>query len=95
MKGGVGVAHVWSPTFIIGTIHIGQVEGASCVSFGNNWISEFTSFKKQNQGFGSVHGDHAVLHSMRSLVHDPDTIDSAIPPTEWVRKERLSVSPRP
>jgi hypothetical protein len=32
---------------------------------------------------------------MTSLVNDPDTIDSATPPTEWVRKERLSVSTRP
>jgi hypothetical protein len=62
---------VLSPTFIIGSIRIGSVDGASCVNFGNNWPSDFTSISNTQQGFGSVSGDgnqlshfHALLESM-------------------------------
>lgn len=64
-----------SPAFIIGSISIGQIEGASCLNMGNNWISDFRSYKKQNQGFGSVRGDNAVVRGTRSLLNDPDTFD--------------------
>ncbi|WP_238413437.1 MULTISPECIES: hypothetical protein [Alicyclobacillus] len=65
----------FSPTFAIGTLRIGQIEGASCLNMGNNWPSHFRSYKKTNQGFGSVSGDHAVLKDMKSFLHDPDILD--------------------
>lgn len=67
--------HILSPVFAIGTIHIGHVEGASCVNLGNNWPTNFRSYKKHNQGFGNVHGDNNVLGGLRSLLNDPDTYD--------------------
>lgn len=84
------MSNVWSPTFVIGTIHIGQIEGASCLNLGNNWVSDFSSYQRVNQGFGTVHGDHALIRANRSLVHDPDTID--LPETSdpdwrnWLRR---------
>ncbi|GGJ10636.1 hypothetical protein GCM10010885_19800 [Alicyclobacillus cellulosilyticus] len=69
------MATAWSPTFVIGTIRIGSVGGASCINFGNNWVSEFTSYQKQNQGFGVVHGDRSLIRGTQSAVHDPDGID--------------------
>ncbi|GMA49843.1 hypothetical protein GCM10025857_12000 [Alicyclobacillus contaminans] len=89
-----------SPTFIIGAIRIGQIEGASCLNMGNNWISDFRSFKKHNQGFGSVRGDNNVVHGIRSLLNDPDTVDMlGAPPTsselpEWMRR-LIQDSPTP
>ena len=64
-----------SPAFIIGTIHIGTIEGASCFNMGNNWPTNFRSFKKHNQGFGTVKGSHASITGTRSLLNDPDVID--------------------
>jgi hypothetical protein len=62
---------VLSPTFIIGSIRIGSVEGASCVNLGNNWPTEFTSSSQTQQGFGEISGDgnelsrfHALLDSL-------------------------------
>lgn len=48
---------ILSPTFHIGTIKIGSIEGASCFSIGNNFIEDFKSSKKHNQGLGNIHGD--------------------------------------
>jgi hypothetical protein len=48
---------ILSPTFHIGTIKIGSIEGASCFSIGNNFIEDFKNTKKHNQGFGNIHGD--------------------------------------
>jgi|GEM_PF-1269679 len=79
-----------SPTFIIGTIHIGEIEGASCFNMGNNWPTNFRSFKKHSQGFGTVKGSHASITGTKSLLNDPDMIDS---PTfaepelpDWLRR---------
>ncbi|QSO53366.1 hypothetical protein JZ785_05720 [Alicyclobacillus curvatus] len=76
--------HILSPVFAIGTIHIGNVEGASCVNFGNNWPTNFRSYKKHNQGFGSVSGNNNVMSSLRSLLNDPDTYDMMSVPSEQV-----------
>lgn len=76
--------HILSPVFAIGTIHIGQVEGASCVNFGNNWPTNFRSYKKHNQGFGSVSGNNNVMSSLRSLLNDPDTYDMMSVPNDEV-----------
>jgi len=80
--------HIMSPVFAIGVIHIGQVEGASCVNIGNNWPSNFRSYKKHNQGFGSVTGDRNSIQGLRSLLNDPDTYDMMSVPSdevpEWI-----------
>jgi hypothetical protein len=67
---------VLSPTFIIGSIRIGTVEGASCVNFGNNWPSEFTSISKQQQGFGNVSGDHNDLTRFRAHLEALERLES-------------------
>ncbi|MDN3016986.1 hypothetical protein PH210_12370 [Paenibacillus sp. BSR1-1] len=54
-------APILSPTFHIGTIKIGSIEGASCFSIGNNFIEDFKSNKKHNQGLGNIHGDRNNL----------------------------------
>jgi hypothetical protein len=64
-----------SPTFYIGHIRIGSVEGASCVNIGNNWPCGFESYKKHTQGFGEVGGDHNRLTGARSAVSDSELID--------------------
>lgn len=64
-----------SPTFHIGHIHIGTVEGASCVNLGNNWPTDFENYKKHTQGFGEVGGDHNKLTEAQSTVADSELID--------------------
>ncbi|MFD1674207.1 hypothetical protein [Alicyclobacillus fodiniaquatilis] len=67
---------ILSPTFAIGTIRIGQIEGASCLNMGNNWPTNFRSTKKHTQGFGTVSGDHNTVREARSLLNDSDVIDT-------------------
>lgn len=55
-----------APIMNIGNINIGTVEGASCVNIGNNFPNNFTSNKKQIQGFGSISGDHNDIHEIIS-----------------------------
>lgn len=81
----------FSPTFIIGTIRIHQIEGASCFNMGNNWASDFRSYKKHNQGFGTVTGDHSTIRGTKSLLSDPDTFDLAALPgdddiPDWIAR---------
>ncbi|RBW69106.1 hypothetical protein [Bacillus taeanensis] len=64
-----------SPNFFIGTIRIGTVEGASCINFGNNTPTGFESYKKQNQGLGSISGDHNNIEGLRSLLNDSAIMD--------------------
>lgn len=66
---------LFSPTFIIGSIRIGSVEGASCVNMGNNYPTHFQSYKKHNQGFGNVAGDHNQLTGTRAFLDDADLVD--------------------
>ncbi|GGH87726.1 hypothetical protein [Pullulanibacillus pueri] len=65
----------FSPIFLIGDIRIGTISDASVMNLGNNQMSHFESHKKQNQGFGSITGDHNTIENIRSLLHDPDFID--------------------
>ena len=61
---------ILSPTFHIGTIKIGSIEGASCFSIGNNFIEDFKNNKKHYQGLGNIHGDNNNFsHSTASLTH--------------------------
>jgi len=64
-----------SPNIAIGTIRIGSIEGASVVNLGNNFPTGFQSFKKVNQGFGSISGDHNNIKGMRSQLSDSNIID--------------------
>jgi hypothetical protein len=64
-----------SPVFFIGSIRIGTVEGASCINFGNNLPVGFQSFKKQNQGFGSISGDNNDISELCSVLKDTNIVD--------------------
>lgn len=66
---------ILSPTFHIGTIKIGSIEGASCFSIGNNFIEDFKSSKKHNQGLGNIHGDrNNFAHTSASLTnYEPES----------------------
>ncbi|OCA85902.1 hypothetical protein A8F94_13705 [Bacillus sp. FJAT-27225] len=66
----------FSPSFFIGKINIGTVEGASCVNLGNNLPSGFTSYKKHNQGFGTVSGDNADIHDLFASLEEKETNDT-------------------
>ncbi|WP_235714552.1 hypothetical protein [Neobacillus dielmonensis] len=60
----------FSPSFFIGSISIGTVEGASCVNLGNNLPSGFVNYKKQNQGFGSISGDNNDIHEILATIEE-------------------------
>jgi hypothetical protein len=82
---------LFSPTFVIGSIRIGSVEGASCVNLGNNFPTDFQSHKKHNQGFGNIGGDNNTVEGARTSLEDSDLIDTLsvsnndeIP--DWVRE---------
>lgn len=64
-----------SPVFFIGSIRIGTVEGASCINLGNNLPVGFQSFKKQNQGFGTICGDNNDISELCSVLKDTNMID--------------------
>jgi hypothetical protein len=82
-----------SPTFIIGQMRIGSIEGASCLNMGNNWPTGFESHKKHNQGFGTVGGDNNRIDGLRSLLNDSDFLDmfnssdDSIP--DWLKEKIL------
>ncbi|KRW90834.1 hypothetical protein SD51_12560 [Alicyclobacillus tengchongensis] len=78
-----------SPTFIIGSIQIHQISGASCLNMGNTWASGFQNHSKHNQGFGNVYGEKSAIHGNRTLQNDPDGLDLAVLP-EHVRPSWLS-----
>ena len=80
-----------SPVFFIGSIRIGTVEGASCINLGNNLPVGFQSFKKQNQGFGSISGDNNDISELCSVLKDTNMVDmlnqsdsDEVP--DWVKK---------
>ncbi|MEH7385848.1 hypothetical protein V7147_10610 [Bacillus sp. JJ1521] len=64
-----------APTFFIKTFTIHTVEGASCVNIGNNRPTGFTSFKKHNQGFGSVSGSNNTIDGIKTLLNDESLLD--------------------
>jgi hypothetical protein len=66
----------FSPSFFIGSISIGTVEGASCVNLGNNLPSGFVNYKKQNQGFGSISGDNNDIHEILATIDENDVHDA-------------------
>jgi hypothetical protein len=66
----------FSPSFFIGSISIGTVEGASCVNLGNNLPSGFVNYKKQNQGFGSISGDNNDIHDILATIEEEAITDT-------------------
>lgn len=81
-----------SPNFFINDIHIGTVSEASSINLGNNHLTDFTSYHKQNQGFGTVGGDKNKFPNVKALLYDPDVIDLQDDPhmkknvPEWVKE---------
>lgn len=63
------------PNFFIKNFTIHSVEGASCVNIGSNHPIGFTSFKKHNQGFGSVSGSHNTIEGLKTLLSDKSLFD--------------------
>ena len=66
----------FSPSFFIGSISIGTVEGASCVNVGNNLPSGFVNYKKHNQGFGSISGDNNDIYDILATLEEEDIHDT-------------------
>lgn len=83
-----------SPTFVIGYIRVDSIEGASALNIGNNWPTNFQSYKKHNQGFGTIKGNRNEIHGARTLLNDPDLLDAfgsveQIP--EWLQELLMNV----
>ncbi|WP_230932456.1 hypothetical protein [Priestia sp. TSO9] len=57
-------------TFSIGDIHIGTIEDASAVNFGNNFPTNFRSHKKVSQGFGNILGNQNDIHDILSSLEE-------------------------
>jgi len=68
---------ILSPTFHIGTIKIGTIESASCFSIGNNFIEDFKSNKKHNQGLGNIHGNGNNFTKMSASLTNQELDNSA------------------
>ncbi|WP_226530405.1 hypothetical protein [Metabacillus niabensis] len=64
-----------SSIFTIGDIHIGTIEDASAVNFGNNFPTDFTSNKKHNQGFGNIYGNENDIHDIQSLMEEKGAVE--------------------
>ncbi|KZZ84795.1 hypothetical protein [Bacillus sp. SJS] len=79
-----------SANFTIGDIHIGAVEDASAVSFGNNFPTDFKSSKKHNQGFGNILGNGNDIHDILSHQEERDVTEVFSdspdqPQPEWLK----------
>ncbi|MDH7577630.1 MAG: hypothetical protein QHH75_07315 [Bacillota bacterium] len=59
----------------IGNIRIGTIQNASSFNIGKNYLREFKSLSKTNQGLGSILGDHNQLPGSTNYVEDPDGLD--------------------
>ncbi|MEH7132456.1 hypothetical protein, partial [Priestia megaterium] len=58
--------------FSIGDIHIGTIEDASAVNFGNNFPTNFRSHKKVSQGFGNILGNQNDIQDILSSLEEKD-----------------------
>lgn len=87
------VSPILSPTFHIGTIKIGNIEGASCFSIGNNFIEDFKNNKKHNQGLGNIHGDQSNLaHTSASLTnYEQDSLQKKKSEQEIRKSKKLAI----
>ena len=68
---------ILSPTFHIGTIKIGTIEGASVFSIGNNFIEDFKSTKKHHQGLGNIHGNQNDFSNMTASLTNQQQKDES------------------
>ena len=79
-----------APNFFIRNFTIHSVEGASCVNIGSNRPIGFTSFKKHNQGFGSISGTHNTIDGIKTVLNDQSLFDmfqdSNIEDMAWVKE---------
>ncbi len=58
-----------STSFYIGNIRIGTIEEASVFSIGNNFLEDFESRSKHNQGLGNIH-DKNVFPRAGAVLND-------------------------
>ncbi|MGF2616263.1 hypothetical protein FZC84_00590 [Rossellomorea vietnamensis] len=56
--------------FTFRDIHIGTIEDASAVNFGNNFPTNFRSNKKHNQGLGNIIGNNNDIHDLKSYMKE-------------------------
>ncbi|WP_160725548.1 hypothetical protein [Bacillus sp. USDA818B3_A] len=81
---------ILSPTFHIGTIKIGTIEGASCFSIGNNFIEDFKNSKQHSQGLGNIHGDrNDFAHMTASLTNHEKESQGNLEPQERQKQKTL------
>jgi hypothetical protein len=59
----------------IGSINIGSIENASSFNIGKNFLREFESMTKTNQGLGNISGGNNTLPGNTNYVEDPDALD--------------------
>ena len=59
----------------IGSINIGSIENASAFNIGRNFLREFDSMTKTNQGLGNISGNNNSFPSNTNYVEDPDGLD--------------------
>ncbi|MDR4944950.1 hypothetical protein [Neobacillus cucumis] len=77
---------ILSPTFHIGSIKIGSIEGASAFSIGNNFIEDFKNNKQHNQGLGNIHGDRNNLSHMTASSTNQEKSEERQKQKEEIRK---------
>lgn len=59
----------------IGTINVTRIENTSSLNIGRNYLRDFSSDNKSNQGLGTIlGGTNSFPHSL-NLVDDPDVMD--------------------
>lgn len=59
----------------IGRINIGSIENASAFNVGRNYLRDFESLSKTNQGLGNILGDNNSFPTNTNYVEDPDVVD--------------------
>lgn len=59
----------------IGNIQIGSIGNASAFNVGRNYLKEFDSMTKTNQGLGNIFGSDNTFPRNTNYVEDPDGVD--------------------
>lgn len=59
----------------IGTINVTSIENTSSLNIGRNYLREFCSENKTNQGLGTILGGQNSFPHGTNLVNDPDVLD--------------------
>ncbi|WP_083515934.1 hypothetical protein [Alicyclobacillus sendaiensis] len=82
------LVRILSPTFVIGQITVHQVAGASVMSLGNTWASDFRHQAHVQQGFGNVYGSRSIVanNQWSPSAGTPAREDRPTPwPKRWLR----------